>query len=130
MTEKWRQTWRICRCQTRKPSPPWFAVTEEVPHERSRVSEGNYSNVEEELSSNFQIPRLGAQQPQLYNPGVNYGSNGSGGEPTEASSLPFLLYFCCNSTSLLHPSPCRSAPPPPPPLPFAFVETQSGLSRV
>ena len=55
-----------------KPSPPWFAVTEEVPHERSRVSEGNYSNVEEELSSNFQIPRVGAQQPKLYNPRVNY----------------------------------------------------------
>ena len=36
-------------------------MTEEVPCERSRVSGGNSSNVEEELSRNFQIPRPGAQ---------------------------------------------------------------------
>ena len=52
-------------------------MTEEVPCERSRVSGGNSSNVEEELSRNFQI---GAQQPPLYNPRVNYGSNGSSGK--------------------------------------------------
>ena len=36
------------------------AMTEELPCERLRVSGGNSSNVEEELSRNFQIPRLGA----------------------------------------------------------------------
>ena len=36
------------------------AMTEEVRCERSRVSGGNSSNVEEELSRNFQILRLGA----------------------------------------------------------------------
>ena len=56
------------------------AMTEEVLRERSRVSGGNSSNVEEELSRNFQIPRVGAQQPPLYNPRVNYGSIGSGGK--------------------------------------------------
>lgn len=35
------------------------------------------ANVEEELSGNFQIARVGAQQPPLYNLRVNYGSNGS-----------------------------------------------------
>ena len=38
------------------------AMTVEVPLERSRVSGGNSSNVEEELSRNFQIPRVGAQR--------------------------------------------------------------------
>ena len=52
-------------------------MTEEVPCERSRVSGRNSSNVEEELSRNFQIPRLGAEQPPLHNPRVNYRSNGS-----------------------------------------------------
>ena len=33
------------------------------------------SNVEEELSRVF-FPRVGAQQPPLCNPRVNYGSNG------------------------------------------------------
>ena len=57
------------------------AMTEEVPRERSQVSRsGNSSNVEEELSRNFQIPRVGAQQAPLYNPRVNYGSNGCGGK--------------------------------------------------
>ena len=56
------------------------AMTEEVPRERSRVSESNSTNVEEELSRNFQIPRVGAQQSPLYNPRVNYGSSGSGGK--------------------------------------------------
>ena len=51
-----------------------------MPCERSRVSGGNSSNVEEELSRNIQIPRLGAQQPPLYNPRVNYGSKGSSGK--------------------------------------------------
>ena len=36
------------------------------------------SNVEEELSRVFS--RVGAQQPLLYNPRVNYGSNGSSGK--------------------------------------------------
>ena len=36
------------------------AMTEEVPCERSPVKGGNSSNVEGELSRNFQIPRLGA----------------------------------------------------------------------
>ena len=63
------------------------AMTEEVPCERSRVSGGNSTNVEEELSRNFQIPRLGARQPPSWctatsvyvhsNPRVNDGSNGS-----------------------------------------------------
>ena len=48
--------------------------------ERSRVSGGNSSNVEEELSRNFRIPRVGVQQPPLYNPRVNYGSNGNSGK--------------------------------------------------
>ena len=113
MTEKWRQTWRIRRCQKRNSLVRRvYRATTKVPRERSRVSGGNSSNVEEELSRNFQIPCVGAQQPPLYNPRVNYGINGSGGEPTETSSLPFLLYFCCYSTSLLHPSPFRSVPPP------------------
>ena len=56
------------------------AMTEEVPRERSRVSGGNSSNVEEELSRNFRIPRVGVQQPPLYNPRVNYGSNGNSGK--------------------------------------------------
>ena len=56
------------------------AMTEELPCERSRVSGGNSSNFEEELSRNFQIPRLGAKQPPLYNPRVNHGSNGSSGK--------------------------------------------------
>ena len=43
------------------------AITEEVPCERSRVSGGNSSNVEEEYNP-------------LYNPRVNYGSNGSSGK--------------------------------------------------
>ena len=34
------------------------ATTDEVPRERSRVSGDNSSNVEEELSRNFQIPRV------------------------------------------------------------------------
>ena len=40
------------------------AMTEEVPPKRSRLSGGNSSNVEEELSRNFQVPRgvVGAQQ--------------------------------------------------------------------
>ena len=41
------------------------AMPEEVSCERSRVSGGNFSNVEEELLRNFQIPRLGTQQPPL-----------------------------------------------------------------
>ena len=51
-------------------------MTEEVPCERSRVSGGNFSNVEQELPRNFQIPCLSlcAQQPPLYNPRVNYES--------------------------------------------------------
>ena len=48
---------------------------------------GNSSNVEEELSRNFQIPRLGAQQPSLYNPRVNYGSNGSSGKKGKKGSF-------------------------------------------
>ena len=63
------------------------AMTEEVPCERSRVSGGNSSNVEEELSRNFQIPRLGAQQPPLYNRRVNYGSNGSSGKKGKKGSF-------------------------------------------
>ena len=63
------------------------AMTEEVPCERSRVSGGNSSNVEEELSRNFQIPRLGAQQPPLYNPRVNYGSNGNSGKKGKKRSF-------------------------------------------
>ena len=43
------------------------AMTEEVPRERSRISGRNSTNVEEELSRNFQIPRVGAQQSPLYN---------------------------------------------------------------
>ena len=38
------------------------AMTEEVPHERTRVSGGNSSNFQYELLRNFQIPRVGAQQ--------------------------------------------------------------------
>ena len=34
------------------------AMKEEVPRERSQVSGGKFSNVEEELSRNFQIPVL------------------------------------------------------------------------
>ena len=45
-------------------------VTEEVPRERSRVSGGNSSNVENELS----------RKPPLCNPRVNYGSNDSSGK--------------------------------------------------
>ena len=56
------------------------AMTGKVPRERSRVSGGNSSNVEEELRRNFQIPRVVAQQPSLYNPRVNYGSSGSSGK--------------------------------------------------
>ena len=56
------------------------AMTEELPYVRSRVSGGNSSNVEEELSRNFQIPRLGAKQLPLYYPRVNYRSNGSSGK--------------------------------------------------
>ena len=37
------------------------AMTEEVPRERSRISGGNSSNVEKELSRNVQIPRVGAR---------------------------------------------------------------------
>ena len=37
------------------------------------------SNVEEELSRVF-FPRVGAQQPPLCNPRVNYGSNGRSGK--------------------------------------------------
>ena len=37
------------------------------------------SNVEEEVVESF-FPRVGAQQPLLCNPRVNYGSNGSSGE--------------------------------------------------
>ena len=43
------------------------AMTEEVPRERSRVSGGNSSNVEDELS----------RKPPLCNPRVNYGINDS-----------------------------------------------------
>ena len=46
------------------------ATTEEVPRERSRVSGGDSSNVKEELSRIFQIPRVVAQQPPLCNPRV------------------------------------------------------------
>ena len=56
------------------------AMTAEVPRERSRVSGSNSTNVEEELSRNFQIPRVGAQQSPLYNARVNYGSSGSSGK--------------------------------------------------
>ena len=63
-------------------------MTEEVPCERSRVSGGNSSNAGEELPRNFQIPRLGAQQPPLYNPRVNYGSNGSSGKKGKKRHLP------------------------------------------
>ena len=62
------------------------AITEEVPRERSRVSGSNSTNVEEELSRNFQIPRVGAQQSPLYNPRVNYGSSGSGGKKGQLRS--------------------------------------------
>ena len=64
-----------------------YRAMSEVPCERSRESGGNSSNVEEELSRNFQIPRLGAQQPPLYNPRVNYGSNGSSGKKGEKRSF-------------------------------------------
>ena len=37
-------------------------------------------NVEEELSRVFFSPCVGAQQPSLCNPRVNYGSNGSSGK--------------------------------------------------
>ena len=80
---KRQETWRI-RCQTRKPSLPWFAVFteqgQEVPRERSRVSGGNSSDVQGELSRNFKILHVGAQQPPLCNPRVNYGSNGRSGK--------------------------------------------------
>ena len=62
------------------------AMTEEVPRERSRVSGCNSSNVEEELSRNFRIPRVGVQQPPLYNPRVNYGSNGNRGKKVKLRS--------------------------------------------
>ena len=64
-----------------------YRAMTEMPYERSRVSGGNSSNVEEELSRNFQISRLGAQQPPLYNPRVNYGSNGSGGNKGKKGSF-------------------------------------------
>ena len=38
------------------------------------------NNIEEELSRAFFSPRVGAQQPPLCNPRVNYGSNGSSGK--------------------------------------------------
>ena len=71
-------------------------MTEEVPHERSRVSGGSSSNVEEELSSNFQIPRVGAQQPPINNPRVNYGSNGSGGKKGKLRSSSWKETLCQN----------------------------------
>ena len=37
------------------------AMAEEVPRERSRISVGNSSNFEKELSRNAQIPRVGAR---------------------------------------------------------------------
>ena len=61
------------------------AITEEVPRERSRVSGSNSTNVQEELSRNFQIPRVGAQQSPLYNPRVNYGSSGKKGKLRSSS---------------------------------------------
>lgn len=57
------------------------AITEEVPRERSREGGANFRNAEEELSRRFQTPRtvgVGAQRPPLYNPRVNYGTNGNG----------------------------------------------------
>ena len=47
------------------------AMTQEVSCERSPVSGGNSSNIEEELLRNFQILHVDAQQPQLCNPQVN-----------------------------------------------------------
>lgn len=35
------------------------------------------------LNKSFPIPRLGSQKPPLYNPRVNYGSNGSSGKKSE-----------------------------------------------
>ena len=50
------------------------------------------SNVEEELSRVF-FPRVGAQQPPLCNPRVNYGSHGnSSKERTHSISLLFIDY--------------------------------------
>ena len=85
------------------------ATTEEVPRERSRVSGGNSSNVAEELSRNFKISCVGAQQPPLYNPRVNYGSNGSGGKKGKLRSSSWkgksakesLHSISCNKLVLL-----------------------------
>ena len=41
------------------------AMTREVPRERSRVSGDDSSNVKDELSRNFQILHVVAQQPPL-----------------------------------------------------------------
>ena len=102
-------------------SSPWQKKCLMKGHESVKVTT---AMLKKNCRAIFKFPVLAPSSLSYhYNPRVNYGSNGSVGEPTEALSLPFLLYFCCNSTSLLHPSPCRSAPPPP----FAFVETQSGL---
>ena len=59
MIRKFWKSLELHDTQTKSNSDPtrvYRAMTEEVPCERSRVSGGNSSNVEEELSRNFQIP--------------------------------------------------------------------------
>ena len=72
------------------------AMTEEVPRERLRVSGGNSSNVEEELSRSFRIPRVGAQQPPLYNPASvsSRPSSCQGGSHLLLGPVPEAFVFC------------------------------------
>ena len=55
------------------------------------------SNVEEELSRVF-FPRVGAQQPPLCNPRVNYGSNGRSGKKGRLRSSSWKVKSAKEST--------------------------------
>ena len=68
------------------------------------------SNVEEELSRVFFFSRVGAQQPPLCNPQVNYGSNGSSGKKGRLRSTSWketqlkkvrIVSLCYSSTAAL-----------------------------
>ena len=64
------------------------AMTEEIAPAR---------NVEEELSRVF-FPRVGAQQPPLCNPRVNYGSNGRSGKKGRLRSSSWKVKSAKEST--------------------------------
>ena len=94
--------------QMRKLSPPYFAVFTE-PWQKKRIQLAMLKKSCREFFFFFFFSRVGAQQPPLCNPRVNYGSNGSSGKKREIK-INFLetqlkkvriIFLCYSSTTTL-----------------------------